>query len=378
VHDPALRPTRFRTARYAAALTGLLATAAVPASPRIPLGDVQRDAGGIEAVPLTASPADAQGELHLVGRVDADGRKDAVVLAPVAARVVAVQAYPGARVRRGQPLATLGGPSIAESAHTLRATEAVRRRAEAQRDRDAGLVAEGVIARNRLERSEADLVQAQAEWEHARHVVEAGSLSEDGLLVRAPRDGVLQGPSLSPGDALEPGAVVARIGSGEGRRVLLLAPPAIARQLAVGDAVRVSTRGCAAAGQVSTVGATVDPSTQAVTVAADVPGGACVLAGEAVTATVAPVRHGDGGTALPATAFVRRAGAVYVFVEAPGGYDPVAVDAQAAAAGFARAAELRPGTRVVVRGAAVLKSAWLAQPERPANATERVVRQAAN
>lgn len=305
--------------------------------------------------------ADARGALRLAGRVDADGMQDAAVLAPVAARVVAVRLAPGTRVRRGDAIVDLGGPAVAESSHGLRAVEAALQQARAQRDRDARLFADGIVARTRVERSQAEFVRAEAEWEHARHVAEAGTLAHGLLIVRAPRDGVLQGPMLSIGEALDAGAVVARIGSGDGRRVLLNAPPGVARQLAAGDLVRVASRDCSAVGTVTSVGTSVEPATQSVAVTSLVAGEPCLLTGEAVTASVTPRRFAADGYAVPAAAFVRHAGAVYVFVDGTSGVEPVAVDADAAGAGIARSPRLLPHSRVVVRGTAALKSAWLAQ-----------------
>jgi hypothetical protein len=103
----------------------------------------------------------------------------------------------------------------------------------------------------------------------------------------------------------------------------------------------------------------VDPATQTVALHGEIAGPSCLLPGEIVTATVTPRLLAKEAFALPPAAFVRRGNATYLFVESPQGFVPVAVDAGAARLGFARAADLHAGSRVVVRGAALLKAEWL-------------------
>ena len=62
---------------------------------------------------------------------------------------------------------------------------------------------------------------------------------------------------------------------------------------------------------------------------------------------------------MPAAAFVQRGNGTFVFARSANGFIPVAVDTDAARAGYVRASGLTVGTLVVVQGAALLKAEWL-------------------
>lgn len=345
---------------FAAALL-CAAAASLAAVPAIVLTPAQRATAGIESIALDADTG-IGGRVTLAGRVEQAQQGAIVLRAPIDAHVAGVYAVPGTRVERGARLLALAGPELLEMRRELAVAGAEVDVARQRRERDDALVREGIAARSRVEQSDAALAAAEATLAAHRAALVGGTFAADGrLVVTAPAAGELGGPPLRVGATVARGDLLATIGAPAGLRLSLGAPAATARRLRTGDGLLARTPDCEAAGRVEGVGTQVDAASGIVTVLASVHATRCLTPGETVTATVTPASAATGGYALPASAFVQRGAVTFVFVDTEGGFVPVAVDAGAARDGFARAPSLGAGTRVVVRGAVLLKGAWLAQ-----------------
>jgi biotin carboxyl carrier protein len=345
------------------ALLAVAATcpAALAADNLVSLSPAQRANARIEVLRLEDSATTPSSGLTVTGRVAAGGAARALVTSPVAARIAAVAAHPGASVRRGDALLTLAGPEVAALQRTLREAEAAATVASQRLARERRLLDEGVIAASRVEQSEAAATAAQAQLRQVRASLPGfEARGTDGqVVVRAGVDGVLAGPRLAAGAAVAAGDTLAIIGAAGRLRVALAASPGVARALAAGDSLLVRSRGCEARAVLRAVGTAADAN-QAVPLDAEVlDAEGCLLPGEAVTAVLSPRSAAQGGWALPPRAFVRRGAETFVFVERAQGFEAVAVDPTAARAGYARGAALRAGDAVAITGSALLKGAWL-------------------
>jgi hypothetical protein len=138
-----------------------------------------------------------------------------------------------------------------------------------------------------------------------------------------------------------------------------MVPPASARGLSPDDAVVTSSSACESQGRIHAIARNIEADSQSVVVHASLDGATCFLPGESVTIRIAPKSASNSGFAVPPSAFVTIGPKTYVFKDVGHGFAPVEVDATAAKAGFARAAAITDGTRVVTRGAAMLKAEWL-------------------
>ena len=327
----------------------------------IVLTPVQRANAHIETVVLDTMDAPSATGLTITGRIEPGAGARTVITAPVAARVVDLQALPGTTVRAGQKLLVLAGIEIAGLQRARREAQAASSFALQRVKRDRMLLKEGIIASSRLEQSEAALAAASAQLRQTRSATPGmDAASRDGeLIVRAPVPGVVAGPRLAVGDRVEMGDTLAILGTPRDLRVALSASADVARSLRAGDTLIVRGRGCEAPAVLQSVGVSIESNQTVVASASITDRETCLLPGETVTASIAPRTAAAGSWALPARAFVRRGAETFVFAERATGFEPVQVDAQSARAGFARSSALKRGDKVAITGSALLKGAWI-------------------
>ncbi len=354
-HPPRPAPRPSRTA-VALLLLVVASAPAFAAEVAVNLTAEQVLAAGILTQPLTASGA---GRITLTGRIETPENAPDPVLAPAQGRVAAVFAHPGDEVKAGAPLLALAGPEIARLQRDLQDSTTLAQSARQRAARDAQLHEEGIISKARHEQAQASARVADGQLESLRRMLGAARFEAGRLLLRAPRAGLVSGPAFGTGDAVATGELIAHIGPLQAPLVSLDAPVGIARSLRVGDALVVRSRGCKQAAVLHSIGRNVDPQTQTVTLHAELPAPSCLLPGEIIFAEATPATLSRQGFALPPEAFVRRAQSSFVFVQTAQGFVPTAVDAEAAAAGFAQAPGLNAGMRVAVQGTALLKAEWL-------------------
>ncbi|MBK6596537.1 MAG: HlyD family efflux transporter periplasmic adaptor subunit [Proteobacteria bacterium] len=325
------------------------------------LTPAQRANARIETIAVDSSSNSAASGITVTGRIEAGSAGRALLSAPAAGRVLELNALPGNRVKRRDVLVVLAGPDIASLQGSVREARAGAKVVAQRLERDRLLVSEGVVSAGRLQQTEADYAAARAQVSALAGANAAMDLtSRNGqLVVRSPIDGVLAGPRLAVGQSVAMGDSLAVLGTPEQLRVALAASVVVARGLSVGDSVIVRSRSCEAAAIVRSIGTQVEAN-HVVTVDAMISDvDTCLLPGESVTASIAPSSAAAGGFAVPPRAFVRRGPETFVFVERGQGFEVVAVDADAARAGFARSASLQQGDRVAITGTALLKGAWL-------------------
>jgi len=333
---------------------------AVPEPGLIPINAAQRNLAGIETSELSASDAELAGRLQFAGRIEFDGHGPLVFLSPADGHITAVYKHPGERVAAGDRLLAISGPGIDIARQELQvavtAEDMVRRRFA----RDRSLLDAGAIPQSRLEASQAADRDARVVVETMRARLAGGHFDAAGdLVLRASRAGRVLGPALAPGDAVTAGQSLGYVASDATEVHAALAVPAgIARTLRVGDGALVRSAACETAGKVHAIGQDIDPAMQGVAVHVDFDAPSCFLPGEAVSARLSR-RSVAAGFPVPATAFVGLGDRTYVFLEVAAGFRAVEVDSEAARAGFARSPALCAGERVVIRGAAILKAAWL-------------------
>ena len=326
----------------------------------IALSPEQQRGGNIVTQVLGATDARTAGNITLTGRVEMGESGPDPVLAPAAAMVVAIYAHPGDHVARGAPLIAVAGSGAVALRQSLQEAETTFTTAQQRADRDEALYSAGVIALGRLEQTRAAAIVAKTQRASMRQLLGSSQFDAGGRLVlRAPRAGFVSGPAFGTGDSVAVGDLIAHVGKPLTPLVSLDAPATVARSLHVGDALSVRNGDCRAIAALHAIGRTVDSGTQTVALHGELEGPSCLLPGEIVTATVSPRAQGGDAFALPASAFVRRGNSTFVFLRSSRGYTPVAVDAEAARSGFARAESLHGDSQVVVQGTALLKAEWL-------------------
>lgn len=169
--------------------------------------DAIEKAGIRVAAVQAAGPAPA---LALPAVVAPDAYRQVAVTPLSSGRVSRVQAVLGQRVRRGEVLATVHSPDIADAVARLRSARAALEAHDRERERTERLAGIGAASRQEVERVHAEHAARVAEVESARArvtVLGGGEATTGGgaatAEVRAPLDGTVIERTANPGLAVE-------------------------------------------------------------------------------------------------------------------------------------------------------------------------------
>jgi RND family efflux transporter MFP subunit len=172
--------------------SGAGATAAVPTRPDAP--PAARDGGGLPdiVVPLTTAAVERAGivvaavgaqpmteELRLPGVIEPNAYRQVVVTPLVGGRVVRVSAQLGDRVRRGQPIAQVYSPELADARTKYVAARSMLDAHDRELQRTQKLVEIGAASRQELERIHAEHAAQTADVESARSRLELLGVAVD-------------------------------------------------------------------------------------------------------------------------------------------------------------------------------------------------------
>ena len=292
-----------------------------------------------------------------------------VIAAPLPALVVALRAAYGETVKKGQLLARLQGAPLLELQRDFANAQAQAGLAGENLQRDASLYADGIIAQGRLAATRAAERQAVLLLAEKRQALRLAGVAEPGAgtaglsgsaEIRAPFDGVVLEATVQPGsrvDAMTPLFKLGRLGT---LWLEIQATQAQADGIAPGDAVAIP--GCAQTGRVTLVAPHLQAVSQSLLIRAELrkPAG-CVRPFQYLQVEIVAARPlADNTWRVPLSALVRHQGLAWVFVEAAGGFRPVAVKVLDEASDSALvAADLPVATRLAVKGAATIKAVWL-------------------
>lgn len=264
----------------------------------------------------------------LPARLVSDEDHTVRLFSPVAGRVTDIPVQLGQTVKAGQVLAWLQAPDYDTAVADLRKAQADNDAKSTAWKRTQSLHEAGVVATRELESAQADARSAQAEVARAAaHVraLGAGGVASDGrFALRAPIDGVLAERHLNPGqewraDAADPAFVVTDPGHLD---VLADVPEAQARQLHVGQAVRIASDDESLPtmqGRIRSVGVVMDPHSHRVPVRARLDSVPAQARAEMFVRLAPLPDNAASAVAVPNSAIVTTGLKSFVFVEhAPG------------------------------------------------------------
>jgi RND family efflux transporter MFP subunit len=279
------------------------------------------------AVPVTtatASAGDITATMDVTGLVTPAPGAALAIVAPEAARIVAIPRATGDLVRRGDLLVRFDIPSstaeLARQQAEIRRAEAGLAAAQAAETRMQDLYTRGVAARREVEDAVRAVADAQAALASARASAQAAETAVDRSTVRATFDGIVSARTHDPGDLVDPGSgpilqvvdpnrleVVAQIPLADVSRVRVGASAHVRGTNGTpGPALKVVSRPAAVQDAAATV-----PVRLAFTTPAPYPVGSPVE-----VAIDAETHHGV--TIVPAAAVVHEGGEAAVFVASGG------------------------------------------------------------
>lgn len=332
---PALRARRLAAG---AALLGTLAMLALPSSAQmaLQLTDAELDHLGVEWARAEASGGRVV--LNVPATVTVPPARETVVSAPVGGLVTRLLVAEGSEVEVGDPLLELRSLELLAAQREHLDAASAARLAEAQLQRDRTLHGEGIIARRRLDETEAAALAARLYAEQARQqmrlagaddaelerLTTTGEISAE-LTVRAPVAGVVVDRHGDVGEQVEALEPIVRIADLRELWLEARVPQQRADAVTVGMQLAVEVRGETVAGPILHVGRTVDAGTQTVLVRAQVDNpGFRLRAGQVLPARIVAPEDG-AALAVPMSALTRIDGQPFVFARAATGLRAVPV-----------------------------------------------------
>lgn len=353
----------------AAAVSALLPACSDPPSPApariatepgvISFAPGSADLDALEIVTVTADPLPVAADLN--ARLAVDEAVTGRVGAPVAARVTAVLADMGDRVRAGQPLARVDAPDLAQASADLAEAETAAGLKSRAAARARDLFAAGALAERDRDAAETEARLADAERARARQrLASLGGSSGTALALTAPVGGIVLDRQVEPGQQLMAGQSPLFTITDPARLWLLIdVPESAIGRLHVGQAVRFTVdafgdRGFAAT--VARIGVAVDPATRRVQVRARVDNRDLALKPEMFAHAQLVADDGRSAVKLPNAALFERGLASHVFrQEGPGRFRRTRVNVAVRGEQTSWVTSgLRPGDHVVGEGALLL------------------------
>lgn len=303
------------------------------------------------------------------GRIEANEQKVTRIGAAVTGRVTEVLVDVGDRVSRGQAMAHVSSPELAQAQLAYLRAHANRELAERAEDRAQQLLRADVIGAAELQRRQSELAIATAELKAASDQLQmmgvqsdaVGRLRQQGQLVpHAAVSSTLAGTvierKVSQGQVAQPGDPLFTVADLTRVWVVGGLPEQAARSVQVGQAVEVQVPALGLqqrwSGRIIFVGDTVNPDTRTVAIRTEVENMGRALKPQ-MLATMRISSAAERVLAIPATAVVREQDRDHVFVEeGTGQFRLTPVRLGAAVEGLRPVHEgLREGQRVVAEGA---------------------------
>jgi cobalt-zinc-cadmium efflux system membrane fusion protein len=345
------------------------AAAGATASDRVTLDSAQRaQIRTIVAEAVAYTPS-----VITTGTVAFNGDRSTAVLSPVSGPVSRILVQPGARVGRGQALATVASPDFADAIANYRKAESALRNAQRIATLDEQLFANDALARRDLDQARTDLAAAGADRDAAASVLRSLGVDDRAIAairegrptpaaeaaIRSPIAGTVVERTITPGQLLEAGAtqcfVVADLSS-----VWVMANvfESDVADVRAGERVRVSTAASpdTLEGRVDYVAALVDPATKATAVRVLVPNRGGVLRRDMLVDVEIRSDRTRTGILVPVAAVLRNdENLPYVFIGSGRTFSRRAIQlGQRVGDRYVVRAGVQPGDTVVTEGAVFL------------------------
>ena len=334
----------------------------------IPMTAKQSQALGIETMPLPRA-AGAAGN-GLPAQVVVPNQQIRIVSAPLAGMIESMAVAVNQPVKKGQMLARLQSPALAELQRDFLLTALQAQLAQSTVDRDEQLFKDGIIAQSRYLAARNHAATQAAAASEKRHALRLAGMSDaavsklqasgavdSALSLPAPIDGVVLEQMVAPGQRVDAAAPLFKLARLAPLWLEIQLPLAQAEGLQAGAAVQVPA--APARGRIISIGRSVAEATQTILVRAEITEGAEHLRPGQYAEAMIGSAPGATQWSLPNSALLRAEHQTYVFVQTSAGYraQPVKLLGQTAAAATI-AGELRGDERIVVKGAAAVKAAW--------------------
>lgn len=336
----------------------------------IALSEKQAQALGITTAAL---PSKQSGEVSgLPAQVVIPPNQLFVISTPLPAMVEQTLVGVGDSVMKGQPIARLQSPALAEAQRGLLQASVQSQLAKENLARDEALLKDGIIAERRFLATKGLALEAQAAISERKQMLRLAGMSDAAiaqlqsgnnlsslLTMTAPIDGVVLEKSASAGQRLDAAVPMFQIARLHPLALEIQAPLAYTSDLKIGATITVPAY--AASGKLTAIGRSLSGTNQTILLRAMIQQGAENLRpGQFVEASISISANGGAQWNIPNSAISRIAGRTVVFVETPQGFRAQTINVlNEGAQNSVISGDLVGDERIAVRGISTLKSSLM-------------------
>jgi RND family efflux transporter MFP subunit len=290
----------------------------------------QKQTLGIISAPL---PPRQQGKLSgLPAQVIIPGNQLLTVSTPLAAMVEQTLVGVGDTVKKGQVLATLQSPALAEAQRGLLQTATQNQLAQENLARDEKLWQDGIISESRYRATQSQYREASAALAERMQMLKLAGMSDSAisslksgsninslLSVQSPINGVILEKNASSGQRLEAAVPLFKVARLDPLELEIQAPLSSTQGLKVGASVSIPAYG--ANGKLIAIGSSLSGGNQTIMLRALIHNGADLLRPGQFVEIDIDTNAGSGKQwNLPNSALARTGGKTYIFVETAKGF----------------------------------------------------------
>jgi len=331
------------------------------------LSEVQINKLGILTAPL---PPKQQGELSgMPAQVVIPSNQLFTVSTPLAAMVEQTLVGVGDSVTKGQVLATLQSPALAEAQRGLLQAYTQSQLAKENLLRDEQLWKDGIISESRLRATQSQQREANAAMSERKQALKLSGMSENAiehlqsnnnlssvLSITSPIEGVILEKTASSGQRLDAATPLFKVAKLEPLALEVQVPLSSARNLKVGAMVVIPAFD--AKGKLTAVGRSLSGGNQTILVRALINDGASNLRpGQFVEATISTQSGAAAQWNIPNSALSRLDNKTLVFIKTQAGFRTEAVTVLSEGAQTSViSATLKGDEQIAVQGISALKS----------------------
>lgn len=329
----------------------------------------------IQALGITTAslPNKNSGEVSgLPAQVVIPGDQLFVISTPLPAMIEQTLVGVGDNVRKGQIIARLQSPALAEVQRGLLQANVQSRLSKDNLTRDEALWKDGIISESRYRATKGAALEAQATLNERKQMLHVSGMSDSaiaqllnennlsGLLsVTSPIEGVVLEKTASAGQRIDAAVPIFKIAKIDPLALEVQAPLSATRDLKIGATITIPAFG--ASGKITAIGRSLTGANQTVLLRGVITRGSANLrAGQFIEASISTTANSNGQWEIPNSAISRIDGRTVVFVQAPSGFRAQTIQIlNEGAQNSVISGTLKGDEKIAVKGVSALKSSMM-------------------
>lgn len=324
-------------------------------------------------ITTTALPNKHSGEVSgLPAQVVIPGNQMYVISTPLAAMIEQTLVGVGDSVRKGQVIAHLQSPALAEAQRGLLQASVQNQLAGENLARDESLYKDGIISESRYRAARGLALEAHATFSERRQILRLSGMSDSAisqlqsgnnlsslLTMTSPIDGVVLEKTASAGQRLDAAVPIFKIARVDPLALEIQAPLSVTRDLKLGATITIPS--FAATGKLTAIGRSLTGTNQTVLLRGVILQGSDKLRpGQFVEVSISTTASNNAQWEIPNSAISRIEGRTLIFVKTPQGFrtQNIVVLNEGAQSSVIQGA-LKGDEKIAVTGASALKAGMM-------------------